>query len=83
MQVDAALERQRGQLLDRVDQAVGIGAGRADQRDRVVVDEGPHGVHVGDELIGDRGLAQLDAEVVRALVERRVGGDRHHHVGTW
>jgi hypothetical protein len=81
VQVDAALEREVGQLRDRVDQAVRVRAGGADQRHRVLVDQRPHRVHVGHELVGDRGLAQLDAEVVRALVQRGVRGDGHDHVG--
>ena len=81
MQVDTTLDRERRQLPDRVDQTVRVGAGRADEGNGVVVDQRTNRVHVGNELVGHGGLAQLDAEVVRTLVKRGVSGHRQHDVG--
>jgi hypothetical protein len=81
VQADAALDRQVAERLDGVDGAVAVVAGRPDDRDGVLVDARRH---LGDLDGGrgrvDRGDAQLDAEQVAGLVERRVGGLGLHDV---
>ena len=82
MEADALFDRQPAELGDRVDGAVAVVAGRADDGDGVVVDEGlDRGEvdHGGGRV--DGGVTQLDAEEVAGLVERRVGGLGFDHVG--
>ena len=82
VQADAALDRQLGHLADRVDRAVAVVAGRADDRHGVLVDLGAHRSHVG---LGahrvDRHVPLLEAEQLGRLAERRVGGLGLHDVG--
>ncbi len=79
---DPARRRERRELGDRVDGAVGVVAGRAHDRDRLVVDELRHRVDVGQSRLRvDRRDAELDPEQVAALVERRVPGLGLHEVG--
>ena len=81
VQADAPRPRQLGELLDRVDEAVRVVAGAADQRDRLVVDEVGHGGDVGEIAVGERRVPHLDVHPVRALVQRAVRGHRHDQVG--
>ena len=82
VQTDALRQGQIGELIDRVDRAVPVVGGRADQRHRGVVDECGHRRNVdlrGDGI--DRRMAHLDAEQMARLVEGRVGGLGFHDVG--
>ena len=72
--------RERGDLLDRVDEAVRVVRRAADERDGLVVDELGHRRDVGDVAVGQRRVPHLDAHPVRALVERDVRGRRHDDV---
>ena len=75
VEADAALEGDVGEVADGVDGAVAVVAGRAHQRHRLVVDVIAHPVDVDLRRgLVDRRPAQLHAEEVAGLVERRVGG---------
>ncbi len=70
-----------GQVGDGVDHTLGIGRGRADHHDGVVVHRVGHGVDVGGEVGADSHPSRLDVEVVGGLLEGGVGTGGHHHVG--
>ena len=81
VEADAALEREVGQLADRVDGAVPVVTGRAHDRDRVLVDQLLHRADVDERAVRiDRRAPQLDAEQVARLVERGVPGLGLHEV---
>ncbi len=69
---DAAVQRQRGDVGDGVDDAVGIGGGGADHHDRVVVARVGQRPGADPEVGIHRDTHQLDVEVVGRLGERRV-----------
>ena len=76
--------RQRGDLGDRVDDAVGVGRGRGDDEHRGVVDGGRRRGRVGAQRLGvDVDEDGADPEELGRLVERGVGrgGDDHARVG--
>jgi hypothetical protein len=77
---DAALEGEGAQIGDGVDHALGVRGRRADDQDGVVVRRIGHFVDVGAPVGTHRGAARLDVEVVRRLLERRVGAGGEHHV---
>ena len=79
---DAALARELGELLDRIDDAVGEARRRADDDRCVAGDRRAGGVDVGAQIVGaDRHLDELHAEVAGRLVERGVGGGRRDDLG--
>ena len=81
VQADAALLGQGADAIDGVDKAVGVVPRAADETDRVVVDQGGHGIDVDDEVGGERGVTHLDAEPVGTLAQRHVSGHGEHDVG--
>ena len=81
VEAEVVLEGEVRQRLDRVDHAVRVGAGGADQGDRVRADRLGDGADVDPEVVVHGRVDGLDAEVVRALLERDVGGDRNHDLG--
>ena len=81
MEPDAALEREVGQVADRVDGAIAVVAGRSNQCDGLVVDVVADPVHVDLGRDGvDRRPPQLDPEEMARLVEGGVGGLGLDHV---
>ena len=82
VQADARFDRDVGERTDRVDGAVAVVAGRPDDGHRLVVDVVGHPVDVdlGRRRV-DRRPAELDAEQVARLVERRVRRLRLDQVG--
>ncbi len=75
MKADATLEREVGELCDRVDRAVPVVARGADHRDGVLVDQRGHRGDVGlHRLRVDRCAPALDCEQVARLVEGGMRG---------
>jgi hypothetical protein len=77
---DATLGGQGGQVLDRVDEPVRVGAGRADEQDGPVGQVVAHPVDVHEVVRPHRRVQHLDAEVVPGLVQGDVRGPRHDHL---
>ena len=77
---DAALDRQGGDLGDRVDDAVGVGGRRGDDEHGGVVDRRGHGGGVGAQGVGvDVDEHGPHPEELGRLVERRVRRGRDDH----
>ncbi len=69
-------------LADRVDRSMRERACRCNDQNRLIVDGRSEGVDVGPaRLRVDRRDDRVDAEVLAALVERRMPGDRNDDVG--
>ncbi len=81
VQPELVLQRQVGELADRVDHAVGVDAGGAQQRHRVGRDLRAHGFHIGFEIGVHRRADDLHAQVMGGFQEGRVDGHRRHHFG--
>ena len=81
MESDAALLGQRPQGGDGIDESVGVVTRTPDDRDGVAVDEGRHCLDIGNEIIGERGIAHLDAHPMRSLAQRDMRRDGQDDVG--
>jgi hypothetical protein len=71
-----ALEREVGELADRIDHAVREARRRADQHERPARERRGHRADVRAEVLRDRNAHDAQAQIVRRLVERGVDGDR-------
>ena len=81
MAVDVAFGRQRGDVGDRVDDALRVLGGGPDDQHRVVVDRCGHRIDVGPPVAAHRDPTALDTEVVAPLLERGVGTGGQDDVG--
>lgn len=76
------LQRDAPELLDGIDHAVGVGGRGADDQDRLIRDRLRHRLGDGAERLGIHvHQHDLEIQVVRRLVECRVGGDGNDDLG--
>jgi hypothetical protein len=81
VKAEVVLERELGHLLDRIDEAVRVIPGRADDGHGVRCRVLANPVDVGAPVVPNRRLEQGDAEHVRGLLQGDVRGDRDDHLG--
>ncbi len=80
MQMHPALERQLGELRERIDGAEGVVGRRAHDRHRALGDGRGHGPRIGRVVAGRRHADLPDPEDLRGLLECGMSALGHHHL---
>ena len=81
VQPDVVLYRDLGKLLDRVDQPMRVVGGRADESHGVLGDVGADPIHVGEPVVAEWRLQELDPQHVGRLLKGDMRRHRHDDLG--